>query len=277
MTEWREVGLVAGRGNYPLLLARAAKDAGVDKLVVVALRGETEKAIEELADHVEWLAVGQLEKTIKCFLRHEVGHLIFAGQIRPSRLFTGFRPDLRAIKTMAKLKAKNADTIFSALGSEFEKDGLNILPATTFMEEHLAALGPMGRRQPGKACLADVEFGRCIAREVSRLDIGQTVVVKDGTVLAVEAFEGTDKAVLRGGELGKGDVTVVKVAKPEQDMRFDVPCVGELTVETLRQAGARALAVEAGRVLFLDKQAVVAAFDKAKIAVVGIELGPDVG
>lgn len=266
----QRLGLVAGRGDYPSLFVREAKRAGVEHLAVVALRGETRDELAELADSFDWTHVGQLGKAIGILRAHRVQGVVFAGQIRPARLFGDIRPDLRAAGLLAKLALKNAESIFGAVAAEFEKDGLTVLPATSYLEHHLAAAGANGRHQPSKAQLADIAYGRRIADEISRLDIGQTVVVKKGTVLAVEAFEGTDPAIKRGGELGKGDVTVVKVAKPGQDLRFDVPCIGLRTVESLREAGAGVLALHAGHTLLLDKPRVIAALDQARIVCWGL-------
>lgn len=269
------IGLVAGRGRYPLLFAEETRRRGVQPLVVVAMHGETDPALLTLADQSEWVYVGQLDKTIKTFLKAGVRRVVFAGQIKPGRLFGDLRPDFRVVKLLALLRERHAESIFGALAAEFEKDGVTILPATTHMEGHLASLGVMGRVKPPSGAWEEIELGRRMAITTSSLNIGQTVVVKRGTVLAVEAFEGTDKAILRGGELGQGEVTVVKVAKPRQDLRFDVPCIGLRTVESLVQAKARVLAVEAGRTLLLDRPEVLAALDQAKIAVVGIPLeGP---
>ncbi len=275
LMELRKIGLVAGRERYPLLFAEEARKHGVEKLVVIAFHGETEAAMEKLADHLEWVYVGQLNKTIKAFCKHDVRHVVFAGQITPGRLFRDFRPDLRTVKALASLREKNATTLFSALAAEFEKDGIEVLPATTFLEQHLAAEGILGKVTPGKTQRQDIELGSRIACETSRLNIGQTVVIKNGTILAVEAFEGTDEAILRGGELGHGGVTVVKVAKPGKDIRFDIPCIGRQTVGTLKQAGAKALAVQSGITLIIDKDEVINAFNRAKIALVGIKLGDE--
>ncbi len=265
----KQIGLVAGRGRYPLLFAEEARRHGVERLVAVAIRDDADPAIEELADEVNRLPVGKLGKIIKTFVRAGVKEVVFAGQITPGRLFKGLQPDLRLIKVLAGLRQKNADTIFGALANEFESDGIHVLPATTFMEDHLASKGTMGKVKPGKKVMADIEYGREIAAAVSRMDIGQTVVVKNGTVLAVEAFEGTDQAIRRGGELGHGDVVIVKLPKETHDVRFDIPCVGTKTVESLISAEAAAIAVEAGRTLFIDRPELVAALDRAKIAAFG--------
>ncbi|MCJ8328923.1 MAG: UDP-2,3-diacylglucosamine diphosphatase LpxI [Lentisphaeria bacterium] len=271
MAEIKKIGLIAGRSRYPLLFAELAKQQGYE-LTVVAYHGETDKSIEEIADHVHWFYVGQLDKTSKAFQKHDVKEIVCAGQIKPGKLFKGMRPDFRTVKVLATTKEKNAATLFNAIGAEFEKDGLTVLPATTLLESQLADSGQMGKVKIKQDRLEEIEFGLKIVRESSRLNIGQTVVVKNGTVLAVEAFEGTDRAIIRGGELGHGDVTVVKIAKPGHDMRFDVPCIGLKTVESLKEAKAKTLAVQAGKTLFIDKSVVLDELNKSKIAVYGIDL-----
>ncbi|MFT5127584.1 MAG: DUF1009 family protein [Rhodothermales bacterium] len=268
---FKRIGLVAGRGVYPLLFCEAAKRAGVRHLTVAGVTDDADPVLADYADHFEWVHAGQLGKTIKLFLKDDVKQVVFAGQVRPGKLFKGLRPDLRAAKVLAKLALKNADTIFTGIAAEYERDGITVLPATTLLEDALASPGVLGKVKPSKAVKADIDYGREIARETSRLDIGQTVVVKKGTVLAVEAFEGTDRAIRRGGELGRGGVTVVKLAKPGQDMRFDVPCIGMRTVESLIEAEAAALAVEVGRTLLLERDKVITALNKAGIALVGFE------
>jgi len=263
------IGLVAGRGEYPLEFCRAARRAGVSRLAVAALIDEATPDITALADQVEWVHVGQIKKTIDVFRRQEIHRVVFAGQIKPSRLYGGIRPDFRALKLLFKLKERNAHTIFGAVADEFEREGVQVLPAYTYLESWLAQPGTLGRIQPGSGIRDDMAFGIRIAREISRLEIGQTVVVKRGTVLAVEGFEGTDQAIRRGGELGQGRVTVVKLAKPTHDMRFDVPCIGLNTVDSLIAARAVVLAVEAGRTLLLQRDAVLERCDRAGIAVVG--------
>jgi len=246
------------------------RQAGVPHIAVVAMHGETSPEIEDLADSVDWVYVGQLRRTIRSLKRHNAAHVIFAGQIKPGRLFKGMRPDLKTFLLLRRLRERNAETIFSAIADEFEKAGIHVLSSTTFMRDALAPEGVVGACRPGRRQMQEIEFGAHIARESSRLDIGQTVVVKRGTVLAVEGFEGTDSAIRRGGELGRGNVTVVKVAKPGHDMRFDVPCIGMRTVESLREAGARTLAVQAGKTLFIERGKVIPALDRLRIAVVGI-------
>ena len=240
--------------------------------MVLGLHGETPADVVALADYVDWVHVGQLKKGVRCLKAHAPDGVVFAGQIRPSRLFRGFRPDWTALRILWQLRERNAETLFSSVADYFEENGLHVLPSTTFMEGCLARAGAMNRVRPRRAVRRDIELGVRIAREGSRLDIGQTVVVKNGTVLAVEGFEGTDRAILRGGDLGHGRVVVVKVAKPGHDIRFDVPCIGMQTVESLKAAHARALAVHAGKTLFLRMEEVMSACDKLGISVTGIEL-----
>lgn len=265
----RSIGLVAGRGVYPRLLAEAAKAAGVEQLAIAGVVSDADAALEEIADSIEWVHAGQLNRTIKYFRREQIKEIVFAGQIRPGRLFKDLKPDWRAAKVLARLKLKNADTIFSSLAREFESEGITVLPATTYLEDALAREGVMGAVKPSREVRGDIAYGREICTEISRLDIGQCVVVKNGTVLAVEAFEGTDRAIRRAGELANGQPVVVKLAKPKQDMRFDVPCIGMRTVESLQLAQAAALAVEADRTLILEHERVIKALDYAKIALVG--------
>lgn len=266
------LGVVAGRGIYPLELCRAARRAGVPRLAVVALRDEAAADIEALADHVDWVHVGQLRRTMRCLRDQGASDVMFVGQVRPGRLFGEVRPDFLALRLLWSLKERNAHTLFGAVADAFEKNGFHVLPAYTFLEESLAQAGVLGRVQPTRAQWRDIRFGAGIARAVSQLDIGQTVIVRNGTVLAVEGFEGTDQAIRRGGELGKGRATVVKVAKPGHDLRFDVPCIGVTTVDALAAAGVKALAVQAGKTLFLERDKVLAALNAAGIAAVGIDL-----
>ncbi len=249
------LGIIAGNGVYPLDLARGAREAGVKRIVVAAFEGETRKEIESLADAVEWMRVGQLGRLIRFLSGQKVEGAIMAGQIAPSNLFD-LRPDLKALMLLGRLKERNAESIFGAIAAELGKAGVPLLPATRFMERHLAAAGVVAGPRPKARLLEDLRFGFSIAKEVSRLDIGQTVVVRHGTVLAVEAFEGTNEALRRGGRLGKGTAVAAKVSKPNQDFRFDVPVVGRTTVETAADAGIALVGVEAGRTLVLEREAV---------------------
>jgi DUF1009 family protein len=246
------LGLIAGNGAYPGTMAAAARRAGVPSLVAAAFENETRTELSAAVDVIEWMRVGQLGRMIKFFLRHGVRQAVMVGQIAPKNLFD-LRPDLRTLMMLARLKERNAESLFGGIAREMEKDGITLLPATTFLEDDLAPAGHIAGPVRKEKEMADIAFGLKIARETSRLDIGQTVVVRRGTVLAVEAFEGTNECIKRGGALGKGMATVVKVSKPNQDMRFDVPVVGPQTIETAAAAGVRIIAVEAAKTLLLEK------------------------
>ena len=265
------VGLVAGRGDLPLQFCRCARQAGVEKLITVAVKGEAKPEIVDYADSVGWVSVGQLKRMINFFKKEKVSNVVFAGQIKPSKLFSDIKPDVRAMKLLWRLKEKNAHSIFSAVSEEFEESGIHVLPSTIFMDNEMAEEGCLGNVKLKSVDWDDVNFGKNIAREISAMDIGQTVVVKNGTVLAVEAFEGTDEAIKRGGSLGNGDVTVVKLAKPRHDMRFDVPCIGMTTLKSLQTARAKTLAIQAGKTIFLNKRDFLDRCNKEGIAVAGFK------
>ena len=244
------IAMIAGNGIYPETFVKAARNAGVKKLVVAAFINETKPELAEIVDAIEWFRVGQLSKMISFFVRHGAGQSVMVGQIAPKNLFD-LRPDLRLLMMLARLKRRNAETLFGAISDEMAKDGIKLLPATTFLEHLMPERGHVAGPAIKKRRWEDADYGFKIAKESSRLDIGQTVVVKNGTVLAVEAFEGTNEAVKRGGAMGRGGATMVKVAKPGQDMRFDVPVIGPDTVRTAADAGVDLIAVEAGMTLLL--------------------------
>ncbi|MEM1060195.1 MAG: UDP-2,3-diacylglucosamine diphosphatase LpxI [Verrucomicrobiota bacterium] len=264
------LGIIAGNGRYPFLLAREAREAGVRRLVAAAFEKETDPALAREVDEIAWLRVGQLGKLCKYFGGRGVPAAIMAGQIAPGNLFD-LRPDLKALIVLATLKERNAESIFGAIADELAKAGTELLPATTFMERHLAPEGHFAGPEPARRVREDVAFGYRIAKETSRLDIGQTVVVKKGTVLAVEAFEGTDEAARRGGKLGRGGAVLVKVSKPNQDFRFDVPVFGPRTLESARDSGIAVLACEANKTLLLEDDTLRERAAAWKISLVGIE------
>lgn len=260
------VGVIAGNGVYPRTFVEAARHAGVSRLVVAAFKGETLPALEREVDAWAWLRVGQLNKMIKFFKEQGVAHAVMAGQIAPKNLFD-LRPDLRVLAMLSRLKRKNAETIFGAIADELAKEGIELLPATTYLEDCLPPPGLVCGKPLDDRTRDDAAYGFQMAKEVSRLDIGQTVVVKDGTVLAVEAFEGTNAAMKRGGALGKGGALMVKVSKPKQDFRFDVPVIGTATIETAHEAGISTIVIEAGRTLVLDREAVAKQCTKLGVSV----------
>ncbi len=260
------IGMIAGNGIYPETFARAARKAGVEVLAAAAFQDETDPHLADLVDEIEWLRVGQLGKMIKFFKKNEVTSAVMVGQIAPKNLFD-LRPDLRLLKMLSKVKERNAETLFGAIASELEKDGVTLLPATTFLDDLLPVEGHVCGPELSESQVQDADYGFRIAKETSRLDIGQTVVVKKGTVLAVEAFEGTNECLKRGGSLGKGEAMMVKVSKPNQDLRFDVPVVGPATIETAAEAGINAIVVEAGSTLLLGKEEIATLCDEKKVSI----------
>jgi DUF1009 family protein len=263
------VALMAGNGIYPETFIAAARKAGVKRLVAAAFTNETKPELAERVDAIEWFRVGQLGKMIAFFKKEGVTQTVMVGQIAPKNLFD-LRPDLRTLIMMAKLKQRNAETLFGAIGNELAKDGITLLPATTFLEDFMPGPGHIAGPQIKKRRQEDAEYGFKIAKESSRLDIGQTVVVKNGTVLAVEAFEGTNEAVKRGGALGRGGATMVKVSKPNHDMRFDVPVVGPETIRTAAGAGVDLVAVEANKTLLLGRDEVLKICGELRVSVIAV-------
>jgi UDP-2,3-diacylglucosamine hydrolase len=264
------LGIIAGNGVYPATMLRAARAHGVAYVAVAAFLEETQPELEKEADAWDWFRVGHLGKMIKFFKAHQITQVVMVGQIAPKNLWT-LRPDIRTMLMLAKLPRKNAETIFGGIGNELAKDGITLLSAVTFLEEHMPGAGHVAGPVLKEKYLRDAPYGLQIAKEVSRLDIGQTVVVKKGTVLAVEGFEGTNECILRGGPLGRGEATVAKVSKPNQDMRFDVPVVGPHTIETCAKAGVRVLVVEAGMTLLLERERVEQLCQAHGVSVVALQ------
>jgi DUF1009 family protein len=262
--------IIAGNGRYPFQLAAAARRRGVKRLCAAAFENETDPAFAGLVDDLRWLKVGQLGKLISFAKETGARHAIMAGQIAPKNLFD-LRPDFAALLLLAKLKERNAETLFGAVADALAKQGVELLPATTFLEEFLAPEGHFAGPKPRRRVHDDIAFGLRMAKEVSRLDIGQTVVVRNGTVLAVEGFEGTNEAIQRGALMGRGQAVAVKVSKPGQDFRFDVPVIGPLTLEAGAAAGLSALAVETGRTLLVEPDRLRALADEHKISVIGVK------
>jgi UDP-2,3-diacylglucosamine hydrolase len=265
------LGIIAGNRSLPLLFARQARALGVPRLVAVAFEGETDPALASLVDEIVWLKVGQLSKLIGAFTSRGIRQCVMVGQIVPKSLYD-LRPDLRAMGLLLRLKEKNAHSIFGAIADELRKDGVELIEATPWLQPLMPAgpfhLGPKLSDEQR----ADVDFGFRIAKEVSRLEIGQTVVVKQGAVLAVEGFEGTDQCLARGGQLaGKdGGAIAVKVARQNHDMRFDIPCLGARTIQVCSESGVAVLALEAGKTLLLDADEVKQLTTKHKVTLTAI-------
>jgi UDP-2,3-diacylglucosamine hydrolase len=261
------LGIIAGNGVYPRLLADGARRAGVKKMVAAAFTGETNPTLEQHVKLVEWMRVGQLGRLLKFFRSQGIHHAIMAGQIAPKNLFD-LRPDLKALVLVGKLKERNAESIFAAIADELAKIDVDLLPATTFLEDSLAQPGPIAGPKLSPRQEHDVELGWNAAKDIAQLNIGQTIVIKNGTIVAVEALEGTNEAIKRGGKLAREGAVMVKVSKPNQDMRFDVPVIGVETVRIAAESGVRVIAVEAGKTLLLERDAVIALANGSNMSVV---------
>jgi UDP-2,3-diacylglucosamine hydrolase len=266
-----KIGLIAGNGAFPLAFARAARQKGI-RVVAVAHEGETQPELAELVDSIYWIKVGQLGKLIRIFQEQGVKDVLMAGGIKKTRLFGGI-PDMRGFALLARLLHKKDDSLLRAVADELESEGLIVRESTLYLDNLLSPEGVLTKRRPSEDERRDIEFGWQIAKEIGRMDIGQTVVVKDQAVLAVEAIEGTDEAIRRGGRLcGKGAV-VVKICKPKQDLRFDLPAVGTQTIMTMKEVNASCLAIEAGKTIILDREAVIGGAEKAGISIVAVRNG----
>lgn len=263
------IGLIAGNRSLPLLFAQEARRLGVRRLVAVAFENETDPRLASLVDEIVWLRVGQLAKMIAAFTDRGIRQCVMLGQIAPKNLFD-VRPDLRAMAVMFKLKERNAHTIFGAIADELKRDGVELIEATPWLQPIMPAAGFHLGPKLSEEQREDVAFGLRLAKEVSRLEIGQTVVVKSGTVLAVEGFEGTDACLQRGGNLAgpSGGAVAVKVAKENHDMRFDIPCIGPKTIETCSQGRISVLAIEGGRTLLLEREDLEALIKRTKLSIV---------
>lgn len=261
------LGIIAGNGIYPRLLADAARRAGVKRIVAAAFTNETDDRLTAKIDEVYWMRVGQLGKLIACFSAADVRKAIMAGQIAPQNLFE-LRPDWKTLLLLARLKRRNAESIFTAIADELARANVELLPATSFLEDCLAPSGLIAGRKLTRREEEDVALGFEVAREISRLDVGQTVIIKNGTVLAVEGFDGTNETIKRGGALGGKNTIMIKVAKRNQDMRFDVPVIGVETVDVATKAHLRVIAVETGRTLLLEKEALIELASQANISIV---------
>ena len=261
------LGIIAGNGVYPRLLADGARQAGVEKIVAAAFSNETDPVLERHVNVLEWMRVGQLGRFLKFFRSQGIQHAIMAGQIAPKNLFD-LRPDLKALMLLGKLKQRNAESIFAAIADELAKIDIDLLPATTFLEDSLAQSGVIAGPKLSSREEHDVELGWNAAKEIARLDIGQTIIVKNGTIVAVEALEGTNEAIKRGGTLAHEGAVMVKVSKPNQDMRFDVPVIGVETIRIAVEAKLRVIAVEAGKTLLLERDAIADLANRAEISIV---------
>ncbi|HXB22366.1 MAG TPA: UDP-2,3-diacylglucosamine diphosphatase LpxI [Candidatus Solibacter sp.] len=296
----QKLGLIAGNGNFPLLLLDAARAQGAE-VVVAAIKEETSPLIEQRgAAAVYWLSLGELGKLIDTFKKEDVHTAIMAGQVKHKQIFSSIRPDWRLAKVLFSLATRNTDSLIGAVAKVLAEEGINLISSTSYLEPLLARPGVLSKRPPNETEQKNMEYGRQVARHLAQYDIGQTVVIAESACVAVEAMEGTDATILRAGEIMRSLVhssddsdhpisrssdlpvlqasllsralTVVKVAKPNQDMRFDVPVIGVQTIKTMEQAGATCLSVDAGKCLLLEGEAIIQAADRAGISIVAQNL-----
>jgi hypothetical protein len=265
------LGLIAGNGRFPFLVAEAARRAG-RRVVAVAVKEEASPDLAATVDEIHWVGLGQLGRCIEALRAAGVSEAVMAGQVQHRRIFSGIVPDLKLAGVLVRVAVKNTDSLIGGVADALGREGITLLPSTALLEDQMATAGAMSRRKPGSDERKDIAYGVEVARTLSALDLGQTVVIKDRAAVAVEAMEGTDEVIRRAGRLAGPGTTVVKLAKPSQDMRFDVPVVGVRTLEAMREARARTLAVEASRTLLIDRAAVLAAADEAGLAIWGIAM-----
>jgi DUF1009 family protein len=280
MTDFpQKIGLIAGNGKFPFLVLDAARSQGM-QVIVAAIKEETLPEIEQHGAAVHWLSLGELSRLIETFKSEGVTRAIMAGQVKHKQIFSSIKPDWRLGKLLLSLTTRNTDSLIGAVSKVLADEGITLMSSTALLEPMLASEGVLTQRGPNNSEQANITYGRAIANHLSRFDIGQAVIIAEVACVAVEAMEGTDATILRAGEIVKSPslgkepstlsraLTVVKVAKPNQDVRFDVPVVGPKTIETMKQAGATCLAIDAGRCLLLDKQALIATADEVSICIV---------
>ncbi|MCK9554669.1 UDP-2,3-diacylglucosamine diphosphatase LpxI [bacterium] len=267
-----KIGLIAGNNTFPVQFAKAARAEGVKKIVAVGFYGETMKELSKYVDEFHWLKVGQFSKLIKIFKKSGVKSAVMVGQINPRivlRNFIGL--DFRLIRLIFRLKDRRADTVLKSIADEMEREGITLEDSTVFIKELIAPEGLITGRPLSRAQKMDINFGIRMAKGISGLDIGQTVVVKNKSVVAVEAMDGTDETIKRSGKIAGSGTVVVKVAKPQQDMRFDVPVIGLETVKNAISAGVHVIALEAGKTVFFDKEKVIEMAEKNNIKIMGVD------
>lgn len=264
------IGLIAGNGRFPLLFAQAAKKKGVE-VVAIAINEETSRELTQFVDKIYWLGVGELEKLFQILLQERLGSVVMAGQVRHKLIFDkNIKIDKEMSELLEKVSDKKTDSLIGAVAKRLESSGIRLLDSTIFLSDYLVEKGVLTKHPLDKRVLADIEFGRIIAKSIAGLDIGQSVVVKDKTVLAVESIEGTDEAIKRAAHYGKDGIVVIKVSKPNQDMRFDIPVIGPDTIMLLKKLKASCIAIEAGKTLIIDKKDTVNLANESGVGIVVI-------
>jgi DUF1009 family protein len=260
-------GLIAGNGDFPFLVLEGARRRGIE-MAVIAIREEASPALERAASRFHWISLGELGRGIDLLHEEGVKHAVMAGQVKHSKIFSSIRPDWRLAQLLFSLPRKNTDSLIGAVARVLEEEGIELVDSTKFLGGLLPAEGVLTQRSPDEAEAADIAYGQQVARQIAGLDLGQTVVVRDCACVAIEAMEGTDETIERAARFANGQrLVVVKVSKPKQDMRFDVPVIGAKTIEVMRQANATALAIDARRTLLFDRETLIRAADHAGIAI----------
>ncbi|MBU1062469.1 MAG: UDP-2,3-diacylglucosamine diphosphatase LpxI [Candidatus Omnitrophica bacterium] len=266
----KRIGLIAGNGKFPIIFAQEAKKRGVE-IVAIGINEETEKGLSSCVDKIYWLGVGELEKLLQVLLQEKLTQIVMAGQVKHKTLFDkNVKIDSKMQQLLGSVKDKKTDSLIGAVAKKLEDLGLKLLDSTTFLSDYLPDKGVLTKDSIDKRILEDVEFGRDVAKSISGLDIGQTVVVKDKVVLAVESIEGTDETIKRGAYYGKDGAVVVKVSKPNQDMRFDIPVIGPDTIRLLKELKVACIAIEAKKTLLIDKKVTIELADESGIGIVAI-------
>jgi DUF1009 family protein len=260
-------GLIAGNGRFPFLVLEAAHSQGID-MAVLALREEASPELEQIASRLHWVSLGELSRALELLHQEGVTRAVMAGQVKHKQIFSSIRPDWRLAKLLFSLPFRNTDSLIGAVAGVLKDEGIELVDSTAFLKPLVPDAGVLTRRAPDAHEAADMSYGRTIARAIAALDLGQTVVVRDGACVAIEAMEGTDETIERAARIAAGSpLVVVKVSKPRQDMRFDVPVIGLATVEVMRACGVTALAIDAGRTLLFDRARLIEAADAAGVAI----------
>ncbi len=260
-------GLIAGNGDFPFLVLQGARSRGIE-MAVIAIREEASPELERVAKRLHWVSLGELSRTIELLHQEGVKHAVMAGQVKHNKIFSAIRPDWRLAKLLFSLPAKNTDSLIGAIARVLGEEDIELVDSTKFLGPLLPGPGVLSRRAPDKSEAADIAYGRKVAQQIAGLDLGQMVVVRDCACVAIEAMEGTDETIERAARITGGQkLVVVKVSKPAQDMRFDVPVIGRKTIEVMRRSNATALAIDSGRTLLFDRDELIQAADDAGIAI----------
>jgi UDP-2,3-diacylglucosamine hydrolase len=268
-------GLIAGNGDFPFLVLEGARSRGIE-MVVIAIREEASQGLERVAKRLHWVSLGELSRTIELLHQEGVKHAVMAGQVKHNKIFSAIRPDWRLAKLLLSLPAKNTDSLIGAVARVFGDEGIELVDSTKFLGALLPEAGILTHRAPDVAEAQDIEYGRQVARQIAGLDLGQMVVVRDRACVAIEAMEGTDETIERAARITGGQrLVVVKVSKPQQDMRFDVPVIGLATIQVMKRSNATALGIDAGRTLLFDRDELIRAADDAGIAIEAF--APEIG